>query len=47
MTLDDNFTQRAHDFRMKAANAKQRGLFVGVFRVFKGGVSLSRVAACS
>lgn len=24
MTLDDNFTQRAHDFRMKAANAKQR-----------------------
>ena len=23
------------------------GLFMGVFRVFKGGVSLSKVAACS
>ena len=25
----------------------QGGLFMGVFRVFKGGVSLSKVAACS
>ena len=25
----------------------RRGLFMGVFRVFKGGVSLSKVAACS
>ena len=32
---------------MDFAQPKERGLFMGVFRVFKGGVSLSKVAACS
>ena len=35
------------DSTLAARSLMLRGLFIGMFRVFKGGVSLSKVAACS